>query len=305
MKENKLVSDISKFQLKVHESYREHELLNKMLGGFSHIENYLFWDHLPKFQELLLSDFIQFALEKEANAFLQEDFYQLPLFFNTNRAKGWIVLNTPYFKLSTYNFDQKLVQKHRFANKDKSFSLQVAPQDQILYFSKGANTELDIYEIENISPEKPAGTGIRLKDSLVIKDGQFVYVEAGKHALHYKKVVQDVTYHEISSVKSDLRVIGEYSLKSKELIGVSAANLSSSRAEMFSEMVANFGHRPSIPVLKKLSAHKDHFVRWSAATSLYSLDANEGKEMIRHLTNDPNIDVKETAKQCISMLENV
>ena len=304
MKNKKVVNDISKFQLKVHQSYREHSLLKSLLDSLTHKKDFYFWDYLSQFKALLTSDFIQFALEKEANAFLQEECYQLPLYFNSNRAKGWVVLNTPYFRFSTYNFDQKLVSQHRLANKGNNFSLQIAAQDQILYFSKSNNTELDIYEVAEASEQKPAGTGMKIKESLKVNSGDFIFVEAGRQALHFKTVIDDVTYHEISSAKSKVRVIGEYCLNTKSLIGVSAANLSSSRAEMFSEMVANFGYKPSIPTLKKLCAHTDHFVRWSAATSLYSLDNKERKEMIQQLTNDPHYDVKNTAKQCIEMLES-
>jgi len=303
--ENKiLVEDISKIQLAVHQSYKEHDLLKSILDGLTDIEGFMFWDHQTEFEQLLQSDFIEFALEKEAEAFVNEDFYQLPLYFNSNRAKGWVVMNTPYFRLSTFNFDQKLVQKHREANKDKASSLQVAPQDQLLYFPKGGNTLLDIYEVADVSPDKPAGSRMFLKESIAIQDGQFVKVLAGKQALHFKHVEQDVSYHEISSVQSDLRVIGEYNLDSLQLVGVSAANLSSSRAEMFSEMVANFNHKPSIPVLEKLCSHKDHFVRWSSATALYALDNEAGENMIRKLTDDPHLDVQQTAKHCVSMFES-
>lgn len=285
----------------VHQSYREHTFLTKVLDELAFKKTFAFWQHEESFSKLLASDFIEFALEKEAAAFCEEEYYQLPLYYDADRIRGWVVLSTPYFRLSTYHFDQRLVNKHREMKKGNKFSLQVASQDQLLYFPKGGKTVIDVYQVEENSNMSDVAEKIRLKESINVIDGQFIQIKAGVEALHFKCVGEDVHYHEISNMQSGVRVIGEYNLKSLDLVGVSAANLSSSRAEMFSEMVANFNYKPSIPVLEKLCAHKDHFVRWSAATSLYSLDNSAGEVMIKTLANDPHQDVRQTAKQCLAM----
>jgi hypothetical protein len=297
----KTIKEISDFQKSLHSTYKQHPILNSILSDLENIKEYQFNDFRQRYTELLRSDFVQWALNKELNAFIDEEYYQLPLYFDSGRAKGWVVLNTPYFRFTTFFYDERLINKNRASNIDEQFSIQIAAPDSILYFPKGKGTVVNVYEGDRISAHSEAPQSLRLKESIDVQDGQLIHIEAGKHAFQFETVANDVVYHEISSIKSPVRVIGEYNLSSLQLVGLSAANLSSSRAEMFSEMVANLKHQPSIPVLEKLTRHQDHFVRWSAATSLYSLSPSRGQKVIESLTDDPHPDVRETAQKCISI----
>lgn len=298
------VEDISKFQLSVHQTYKEHPSLALLLDKLEHISDFEFWNYKSEFTDLLSSDFVEMAVNKELSAFLEEQYYQLPLYFNNDRAKGWVVISTPYFKFNIYFFDSNLINQHRKNNTETKFSIQTTSQDVIMYFPEAKGAELDIYEVNEGENSVDAGPSMKLSQSVKLQDGQYIHLQAGKNAIHFKDVKEDMSYFEITGVSSDVRVIGEYDLRTLNLIGVSAANLSSSRAEMFSEMVANLQHKPSVPVLEKLCSHKDHFVRWAAATSLYSLDEESGKRVIFDLTSDPHPDVRNTASQCINIFAN-
>lgn len=298
------VEDISEFQLSVHQTYKEHPILGVLLQKLEHINDFKFWNYRAEFTNLLSSNFVEMAVNKELSAFLEEQYYQLPLYFNNDRAKGWVVISTPYFKFNTYFFDGNLINQHRLENTDTKFSIQTTPQDVIMYFPEAKGAVLDIYQVNESENKLDAGPSITLAQTVELQDGQYVHLQAGIHAIHFRDVKEDMSYSEITSVTSEVRVIGEYDLRTLNLIGVSSANLSSSRAEMFSEMVANLQHKPSVPVLEKLCSHKDHFVRWAAAVSLYSLDEESGKRVISGLTSDPHPDVRNTAHQCISIFAN-
>jgi len=301
MKNEITVQDISEFQLELHQTYKKHPKLSHLLEKLEDVETFNFWEYQKDFKQLLSSDFVEKAVNKELAAFLEEDYYQLPLYFNNGRAKGWVILNTPYFRFNTYFFDGAKVNEYRKNKQQAKFSIQTSPQDLLMYFPKAKGAVLDLYEC--LEPEKEGAVSeqVRLKESIALDDGQFVKIEAGKHATHFREITENLIYFEVSSVSSSARMVGEYDLNSLSLLGLSAANLSSSRAEMFSEMVANLQHKESAPVLQKLCKHKDHFVRWSAATSLYSLDNSAGEEMIQELTDDPHPDVRQTAEKCMAM----
>ncbi|GHF84284.1 HEAT repeat domain-containing protein [Thalassotalea marina] len=301
MKNEVTVQDISEFQLELHQTYKKHPILAAILKQLENVEDFDFWQYQQQFAKLLSSDFVEQAVNKELGAFLEEDFYQLPLYFNNGRAKGWVILNTPYFRFNTYFFDGALVNDYRTNNKNKTFSIQTSPQDLLMYFPKAKGAILDLYECVEQNAESDIAPQVRLKESIQLQDGQFVEIKAGLHATHFREITKNLTYYEVSSVSSAARMVGEYDLNSLSLLGLSAANLSSSRAEMFSEMVASLQHKESAPVLKKLCQHRDHFVRWSAATSLYSLDNDAGEEMIQSLTQDPHPDVRQTAQKCVAM----
>lgn len=301
MKNEVTVQDISEFQLELHQTYKKHPILAALLQQLENVESFTFWQYKHDFMRLLSSDFVEQAVNKELGAFLKEDFYQLPLYFNNGRAKGWVILNTPYFRFNTYFFDGALVQDYRNNNQSKTFSIQTSPQDLLMYFPKAKGAILDLYECLETDDDSDIAPRVRLKQSIQLQDGQFVEIKAGKHATHFREITENLTYYEVSSVNSPVRMVGEYDLNNLTLLGLSAANLSSSRAEMFSEMVANLQHKESTPVLKKLCQHKDHFVRWSAATSLYSLDNDAGQEVIQLLTQDPHPDVRQTAQRCVAM----
>ncbi|BFT32284.1 hypothetical protein D210916BOD24_34600 [Alteromonas sp. D210916BOD_24] len=301
MSTEKTVNDISELQLGTHQTYKQHPILNRLMAKLENIENFSFFDFSTDFESLVSSDFFDFVIAKEIDAFKQEEYYQLPLYHGNDRVKGWSILNTPYFRLTTFSFNKIGVSLHRENKSKDQFSLKINPQDALLYFAKAEGTILDIYEITTELDLQSASPCIALKSSLTLRDGDVVKLKAGMHAIHFREVNEDMIYHEVSGLDSQVKVIGEYNLSSLKLVGVSAANLASSRAEMFAEMVANLNHKASIPVLEKLGAHTDHFVRWSAAMNLYALDQDAGIHLIQKLTQDPHPDVKATAQRCCEM----
>lgn len=297
----KSVHDISELQLNVHQTYKQHPLLNALMAKLENIEHFSFFDFSNDFEALVASDFLDFVIAKEIGAFNCEEYYQLPLYHGNDRVKGWSILNTPYFRLTTFSFNQAGISVHRENKVKEQFSLKITPHNTLLYFAKAKGTILDIYEIASELDSQNASQTIKLKSTITLNDGDVIKLKAGMNAIHFREVNDDMVYHEVSDSKSPIKVIGEYNLASLQLVGVSAANIASSRAEMFAEMVANLNHKASIPVLEKLGTHTDHFVRWSAAMNLYTLDQNAGVQLIHKLTSDPHPDVQATAKRCCEM----
>jgi hypothetical protein len=302
MNTDNTLGNISALPQSIYQTSEQHPMLFKLIKKLSTTPCSSFFDFSDDFEKLLSADFFSFAIPKEISALQQKEYYQLPLHDSDVNVKGWSMINTHYFRLTTFSFTKNGKQSHLERGPQNHSVLKIVSNDTLLYFAKSEGSVLDIYEISDELDTERACQSIVLKSSVALNDGAMVKLEAGRHAVHFRLIKDDMLYHELSCPESDVKVIGEYDPTSLQLVNVSVANLSSSRAEMFAETVANMKHKSSISVLEKLAAHADYFVRWNAALNLYTLDCNAGFQLIHKLTEDPNPNVKATAQRCCEML---
>jgi len=81
-----------------------------------------------------------------------------------------------------------------------------------------------------------------------------------------------------------------------------AAETGSSRLQYTARLLAAVGGNSSLPGLRRLLEHKDHFVRWTALRSIMALDPEEGTARVREAVNDPHPHVRNAATRSLAKL---
>lgn len=299
---DKTINNIRSLPINTDQDSAQHSTLFRLIKKLSSMKNHSFFEFTDDFIELVSANTRSFAIPKEINLSHQEEYYQLPLYHGNADVKAWSLLNTHFFRLTTFLFNKEETTSSVECKLHNRCALKIVPNDTILYFTKADGAVLDVYEITDELDAEKACQSIALKSSLSLHDGAVVRLKAGLHAAHLRVIKNDMMYHEITYPESDIKVIGEYDINTLQLVDVNVANLFSYQAEMFAELVANFNQKTSIPVLKKLGAHTDSFVRWNAAMNLYTLDSDAGLQLMHELTQDPNPDVKATAQRCCEII---
>src|SRR2546429_8706694 len=75
-----------------------------------------------------------------------------------------------------------------------------------------------------------------------------------------------------------------------------------SRLQSAARLRAEVGGQSSLPGLRKLLEHKDHFVRWTALRSIMAIDTGEGAALVREALNDSHPHVRNAAARSLAKI---
>lgn len=94
-----------------------------------------------------------------------------------------------------------------------------------------------------------------------------------------------------------------YSAEALRAERVFSADLTASRLEFAVHALAELDVKASIPGLRSLCEHPEHFVRWSAVRSLIRVDFQDGIAMVRRALDDPHPHVRNAAIRALRKIE--
>ncbi|WP_437753451.1 HEAT repeat domain-containing protein [Sorangium sp. So ce1389] len=78
-----------------------------------------------------------------------------------------------------------------------------------------------------------------------------------------------------------------------------SASPTASRLDYVARLLAEISDASSVPALKSLLDHEDHFVRWSAVRGIMRLDHAEGLAAVRAALEDPHPHVRNAARKAL------
>ena len=84
-----------------------------------------------------------------------------------------------------------------------------------------------------------------------------------------------------------------------------AANMTDSRIEMVSSVLAHFTYKGAVNTLKNVLRHGSHFVRWKVIKALMVLDHDAGLEALTLALGDPHLHVRNAAKRTLDSIVQV
>lgn len=134
-------------------------------------------------------------------------------------------------------------------------------------------------------------------------------VRAGDHWLQEAKrdlathiVRGHFVYLEISTSVS-APILPVFDATSLQRVGWRSADSISSRIELLTRTLAEFGYRRAVPQLLNLAHHRDHHVRWGTIRHLLRIDPIAGRASVAAATNDEHPDVRGAARRTLEVLE--
>ncbi len=103
---------------------------------------------------------------------------------------------------------------------------------------------------------------------------------------------------------SDMRssILWEYDPVTLLPVRALAAETGSSRLQYTARLLAQVGGPSSLPGLRRLLEHRDHFVRWTALRSIMAIDPEEGTARVREAVHDPHPHVRNAATRSLAKL---
>lgn len=261
--------------------------------------------------ELLKQGFDQFwTCEAQFAGLLNSDFLQRFIGFELDQ-----LLNTPQYIPDLSNEYEMTILKTR----DYTLALKiVVPEGNLVrppYSSAEHNmlglcnptvAQIEIFEQANPFPVNilERSRTLTFKECITLNQFEYKILPASKEA--YRLLSNDTT-RVFLSFSSGLveRIRWDYNAVTFAPERALAADNSASRLQFAAKVLAMFGCDSSINPLKCLLQHQDHFVRWSAIQSIFTIDNELGYQLLQECANDPHPHVRNAAKRTLKQFGNL
>src|SRR5262249_19507103 len=188
---------------------------------------------------------------------------------------GEVVVLEPYY--SSHNFLSTTVDKR---------SMIVAKGGPLIMetFAEPSQPD-DVFDpARKLIPQSP----------VTLTPGKIHHLQAGRDV--YRLLIpKETTILVVLVSKTFLKFRWDYDLASLCAIRLSSASLGTSRLQFAVRAAGYLGGADSIPHLRKLLQHPQHFVRWEAVRSAYAIDPEEGARMLLDCQDDRHPHVRKAA----------
>ncbi|MBR0820279.1 HEAT repeat domain-containing protein [Bradyrhizobium liaoningense] len=252
-----------------------------------------FWDYDSFFEEFFssnfLSEFLQGELSKIANekdydAVQSDDELELVLGEGFRISMGKLKAGTSsaasYSEIICYASDFMCVNLGPCALDVELFKLP-----------SGCNVEVFDRSIRPIA--------VGRKDQAI---GEILRARAGVDVLRFSPPAHDTFQLYAVSLKPRMPLLWHFDAISLDAKYCTSANLMSSRVQTGIDILVRMDRKDAIPEIIQASKSKDHFVRWTAISSVVCMDEVEGVRLLRDALNDPHPDVSSAARKALEIL---
>lgn len=248
------------------------------------------WSAEPLFRELLASSFVEEFLLHELGMVAENPFYFL---------MGSSEYGTPLFESPAYSLAIKyLSPKDLVSNPVISVT-----ENTLIATWGGGSAEVETFALEQPFRNEVFDRSKRLipLDTIQLRPGVVARLHS-PWAFRLRLQHPTVFIQLLSATAVSLRWI--FSPETMEPVRAAAARLSSSRLQFTCHTLASLGSPTSIPALRKLTAHPEHYVRWAAIQSVCAISREDGIECLRQALKDDHPHVRNAAQKTLANVES-
>jgi hypothetical protein len=245
-----------------------------------------FWDVEPFFQELLATDVVEAFVAYELDAIARRPFHFLI---------GSSEFHAPLVETASYALVVKVLPPEALA----SAPVVSLTEHMLLAVWDGP------VEVERLALQRPFRNDVfdrsaRLvaMPSTTLVPGMVARFRSPSEAFRLRLERPAVLIQLQSATVASLRWV--FSPDTLEPVRAAAARLSSSRLQFTCHTLAALGSPTSIPALKKLTAHPEHYVRWAAIQSICAISRDDGLECLRLASEDDHPHVRRAAEKTLA-----
>jgi len=249
-----------------------------------------FWDFVPAFQDFFASDFLlnflrgelrKIASEKDYDRVLSDDEVELVRGEGFRVSMGKLKARSDYSEVVCYASD--------------FMCINLGPSSlQLEVFNIPANCDITFFDRSvRLSP------ACRREQEV----GDIVKVNAGCDVLKFIRPELDTFQLFIVSLKPRMPLLWHFDAETLEPKYCTSANLMSSRLQMAMDILVRMGRVDAIPEVIGAARSKDHFVRWSAISSVLCMDEFEGTRLLIGALDDSHPDVRNAAAAALATVK--
>ena len=269
--------------------------LKEFINATKELNSNNFWDHASDFERLLKSrfipDFLAIELQRMDEVF-DYDFL--------NQDVGIDIIKLPNYTLTLGKlFESTFLGGNR--------PEVVGFGSDMMFYNLGPGAlEIEIYEFPDNQPLDVFDKSVKvtLKKSFVQNKGDIVKLRAGKDIIKILNV-NEIAF-QLYLVSSEIQdLVWHYDEKTLMPLYATAGKSQASRIQCMLMMLAQLGSKHAIPLLKKLTSVKQHFLRWSAIKTILALSPDDGYPLLQDAVHDPHPHVRNASKATLQVFEEL
>lgn len=284
------------------------QLIRETLSG---LDSFEFADHISLFESILKSDLALQALKLGLRKVAQDDQYQLSHFVMEGLIRGWMIVATEHFRVSigyrssewegaeiasSAQADAGPVPPDAVSDPALPSSLKMEPYPFDMFLGVLSVGQLDVDRYRLVEPAQEGGDHtLAFEGTVRMQPGSSMFLRAG-HDLTFARLKGTFVYFEITG-NPKARLLPRFDPVDHSFTGWISGDPTSSRIEILTRTIADFGYAPGAEVVGQLTHHVDHHVRWNSIRHLLRLDEVAGIERVRQAArHDNHADVREVAQ---------
>ena len=246
-----------------------------------------FWKAQPAFQELLASDFLEAFVLRELGMIAENDAHFMfgsELHVTLAESEGYTLL----IKL----LPQAAAAASPLASLTEHLMLAVW-RDEV---------EIERYTIEPPFRHDVFDRSKRLlrEEVFTLKAGSVAEFRPPRDIFRLRLQRTALVVQLQSTTLLPLRWV--FHPETLEPVRAVSSRLSSSRLQFTCHTLAALGSPSSIPALKRLMTHPEHYVRWAAVQSICAISREEGIQCLRHSMTDDHPHIRNAAHNTLLKL---
>ncbi|WP_414517059.1 HEAT repeat domain-containing protein [Nostoc sp. PCC 9305] len=252
-----------------------------------------FWQCEPYFRELLQSNFLKDVLNYEMARFVDDETYSPD---GTSEVE-MLILRSENFSLVMKLLDPSAILTNYI------YSISQHYMVGIVDFSGSGVATLDTFEQPNPDPIEIFDRKKRVVDkgSRILESGDVGLFRAPVDIFRVRPPEKPLILVVFTS-KTVAPLLWEYDSSTLFPTRAISADFLSSRLEYTAWMLSELGDDTSIPALKTLLEHEDHYVRWAAIRSVARLDFTQGVNLLHTALEDPHPHIRNAARRSLDKL---
>ena len=245
-----------------------------------------FWSVEPAFQELLASDFVEAFVQHELSKVAEDDLHFM---------MGSSEIHSPIVESAGYALLIKLLPAE---------AASLAPistlAEHLMLSVWGAPAQAQGFRVEEPFRHDVFDRSRHLIPTEIfdLVPGKIVKFHSPQDLFRLLLPGPTLMIHLQSSTTVPLRWI--FHPETLEPVRAVASRLSSSRLQFTCHTLAALGSPSSIPALKKLMTHPEHYVRWAAVQGICSISREEGIECLRKSLEDDHPHIRNAALKSLA-----
>lgn len=245
-----------------------------------------FWDVQPFFQDLLTTNLVEAFVEHELRAVAGT-----PLHFMGRSSE----LHTPLVETAAYALTLRFRSPQALVPQPV-----VSIAEHTLLAAWSGRVDVETFTLAPPFRNEVFDRSQRLVPtrSIALVPGMVVRFESPAEAFRLHLEQPAILLQLQSATVASLRWM--FDPDTLEPVRASAARLSSSRLQFTCHALAALGSPRSIPALKRLTTHPEHYVRWAAVQSLCAISRDDGLECLRRASEDDHPHVRRAAEQTLA-----
>ncbi|RUL69180.1 hypothetical protein EKH80_22895 [Dyella choica] len=293
--------------LQCDDELRLHPIMACIEDALASSDAFVFADHLPLYETIFKSDLALQALKLSLQKIAANPDYQLPRFVMEGTVLGWTILATEHFRVSIgvrhsawAGVENGVAPDVEAPSNPEQPKMEPYPFDLFLGILSVPELAVERYAVVPPLDESEEHRLEYLSEQVMFA-GDSMYLAAGTD-LTLSRLKGSMVYMEITG-NSRISLLPRFDPRDKRFCGWVSGDPTASRIEILTRVLADFDYQPGVEVVKRLTHHRDHHVRWNSMRHLLRMSAGAGVERVRGaVSSDPNPDLRAVASQVLAQL---